>query len=93
MSDCVRPVRREPSFFLYRELACANALDNFLSAALADRERRLTGLDVEASCSRSARLDPSDSRSEVISRINAMYSSGVSIMSLAKAIASSREYF
>jgi hypothetical protein len=64
-----------------------------LSAALADRERRLTGLDVEASMSRSARLDPSDSRSEVISRINAMYSFGVSIMSLAKAIASSREYF
>ena len=93
MSDCVRPERSDPSFLRYLALACANACDNFLSAARADRERRLTGFDVEASLSRSARLAPSDSRSEVISRNNAMYSSGVSIMSLAKGIPSSRENF
>ena len=79
MSAWVRPDRREPSFFLYRALASLNALDNFLSAARADRERFLTGVGEEP-MSRSAREVPSDSRSEVMSRISDMYSSGVSIM-------------
>ena len=60
-------------------MAILNALDNFLSDALADRERFLTG-GWEESLSRSAREAPSDSRSEVMSRMSDMYSSGVSIM-------------
>jgi len=91
MSACVRPLRSEPSFFLYRALASLNALDNFLSEALADRDRFLTGgVGVR---SRSAREEPSDSRSEVTNRINAMYSSGVSIMSRAKGLTSLAQEF
>jgi hypothetical protein len=78
MSPWVRPERKEPSFFLYRALACLNAIDNILSARRADRDRFLTG-GVEV-WSRTAREAPSDSRSEVMSRISDMYSSGVSIM-------------
>ena len=91
MSACVRPARNDPSFFLYRALADLNAADNFLSEARADRDRFLTGgVGVR---SRSAREEPSDSRSEVINLINAMYSSGVSIMSRAKEATSCTEDF
>lgn len=91
MSACVRPALNEPSFFLYRALADLKAADNFLSALRADRDRFLTGGVEERS--RSARELPSDSRSEVINLNNAMYSSGVSIMSRAKEYTSCTEDF
>ena len=78
MSAWVRPLRNAPDFKRYLAFASLNALDNFLSADRADRDLFLTGGD--GVLSRSAREEPSDSRSEVMSRISDMYSSGVSIM-------------
>jgi len=77
MSACVRPARREPSFLRYLALASLNAADNFLSWLLAVLLRRLEVLTVPPA---SESFAPSLSRSEEISRMSDIYSSGVSIM-------------
>jgi len=81
MSACVRPALREPSFLRYLEFASRRAADSFF---LEERAFLETRFGFGASWSLSAKEEPSLSRSLVISRINAMYSSGVNIMSLAK---------